>query len=115
MPRTQSYLSNLRDAHAVDWFSLELHQVSSDGALLVGGANSLLFDSVADLTRVALQRRIRIPFLGQDTTHSALSAVKSWIAFVIAPLSVHVLGTVTAGTMWWATCSAAAQEVGPRP
>ena len=75
-PRTHSYLSNLCDAHTLDSLMeratqgdrifLELHQVPGAGAWLVGGANSPLFDWDAELTRTAMQHRLRI-LCFQDT------------------------------------------------
>ena len=66
--RTQSDMSNLRDAHTLG--TLMQHathgdQISRAGDWLVGGSNSPLFDWAADLTRTALPHRIL--FLDQDT------------------------------------------------
>ena len=75
-PRTQSYLSNLCDAHTLD--SLIYSATQGDrvvlrirqAALVLGGANSPLFDWDADLIRSALQHRLRIHF--STRTHNAL-------------------------------------------
>ena len=74
--RTQSYLSNLRDARTletlmqqapqVDRISLEFHQVPWAGAWL-GRPDSPLFDWGTDFARTALQHRLRVPFLAQDS------------------------------------------------
>ena len=47
----------------------ELHQVPRTGAMLAGGSNSPPFHCDADLVRTALQPRLRIPFLGQDSQY----------------------------------------------
>ena len=68
----------------------ELHQVFEAGAWLVEGANSPLSDWDADLTRTAVQHRLRIPFLTR--TRSAPCPAKSLTVLVTMP-SVLALGS----------------------
>ena len=74
---SHSFLSSLCDAHTQDtlmaaatqWdrINLERQQIPEVDAWLVGAPASSLFGWVADLIRTALQHRLHIPLVAQDT------------------------------------------------